>query len=112
MAGAAGAIHLPSCDARQANVRTFCAPDRTVAIIDGRGGAIERLAGRNDGGGKQQYDKHPSSLAKPIDFRSPAGVSQNAVVQLVVSLAFLAAALAFAARLQISKRRFSIPARA
>lgn len=93
-------------------MRAFCAPDRAVTVPDCRGRAIERLAGRNDGGGKQQHDEHPSPLAKPIDIRSPAGVSRNAVVQLVVSLAFLAAALAFAARLQISKRRFSIPARA
>src|SRR3546814_3782604 len=34
MARAARSIHLARGDARQANVRTFCAPDRPVAVIE------------------------------------------------------------------------------
>src|SRR3546814_2944907 len=60
MARAARSIHLARGDARQANVRTFCAPDRPVAVIDSRGCAVERLASGDDGSSEQERDNHPA----------------------------------------------------
>jgi len=54
----AAAIHFACGDPGKANMRTFRAPDRPIAIPDCDGGAGEGLAGRNDRGEQEQAEHH------------------------------------------------------
>ena len=81
VAGSARSVHLPSRDARQANMRPLRAPDRAVAVIDSRRRAVERFAGRYDEDGKQEREHHALRLACSIDSCSPSGVSFHAAAR-------------------------------
>src|SRR5690606_3549688 len=55
---AARPVHLTRSDPRQADVRAFAAPHRTVAVINCGRGAIEAVTGGNDRGGEEGEDAH------------------------------------------------------
>lgn len=56
MPQAAASVHSRAAPAREANMRAFRAPDRTLAASDRDGRASECLAGRNDRGEKEQAE--------------------------------------------------------
>ena len=58
MASFARAVHFPSRNARQTNVRALRTPDGAVAVPDARGGALESLTRWNYSGGQQHGSYH------------------------------------------------------
>lgn len=70
-------VHFARCDAGQTDMRPLGAPDRPVAVPNRGWGAVERLTGRNNGGGEQEGENHGLALASSIDRRSPSGVTHH-----------------------------------
>lgn len=79
MPGTAAAVHFARSHAREANMRTFRAPDRPIAIPDRDGRAGEGLSGRNDRGEQKQADHHRFRNAhdRSIQTSTPSKIIQG-----------------------------------
>lgn len=80
MANTARSVQFFSCNARQANARTFGAPNGSIAIPDPRRRALKRLPCRNDSCGKDECQKHQCATQLYIGHKinmPPTTVSKN-----------------------------------